>query len=330
MAESFNELLEKVSRVLNETVGLLHDIEGSAAKLSDVYGDSEKAVEEVETISKGAMDQSQDTKKVVELTKELKACHEKLQDNSKVLIGGVRDTKQQSDVGIHRVEELRRKSEDSLKAVQEAYAKVMELNRASEQIGSIVNEISEISNQTSMLALNASIEAARAGDQGRGFAVVAQQVSALAGSSAQSTDHIGRIVRELLQSISGIVKDIDEIKALFTEQIGAMSAVEQSFAHFHESSQNSLDAVEQAGKLIDKADRVNQSVVSSIDSIYEISRKTEDNSQKVQEQITRQRDAIYEIAEKVDYMNAASRMIEKEMSKFTLTSNGKNGKVQSS
>lgn len=330
LAESFNELLAKVSHILNETVGLLHDVEGSAKKLSDVYGDSEKAAEEIETISKGAVAQSRDTKKVVELTKKLKDCHEKLQENSKILIGGVRDTKEKSDNGIHQVEDLRRKSENSLSAVQSAYDKVMGLSQASEQIGSIVHEISDISSQTSMLALNASIEAARAGEQGKGFAVVAQQVSTLAGDTASSTDHIGKIVRELQLRITEIVKDIDTIKELFADQISAMGSVEEAFSHFHTSSQSSLAAVEQAGKLIDTADGVNQSVVRSIDSIYEISRKTEDNSQTVQGQITRQRDAIFEIAEKVDSMNAASRMIEKEMSKFKLTSSGKNDKVQGS
>ena len=330
LAESFNALLEKVSMVLGETVGLLKDVEGSASRLADVYGDSEVAADEVEIISKGAVTQARDTRKVVELSKKLEGYHEKLTENSNVLIGGVRDTKELSDSGIKKVEELRRKSETSLSAVEVSYDKVLQLNQASQQIGTIVQEISEISSQTGMLALNASIEAARAGEQGRGFAVVAEQVSALAGNSAKSTERIGRIVYELQQMITEIVNEIDTIKELFTDQIGTMASVEEAFTHFRTSSQNSLVAVEEAGKLIGTANDVNRSVVDSVDSIYEVSQKTEENSKKVQEQITRQRDAIYEIAAKVEVMNAASRMIEKEMSKFKLTSYKQNGKVKHS
>lgn len=330
LAESFNALLEKVSKVLGETVGLLQDVEGSASRLADVYGDSEVAADEVQVISQGAVAQARDTRKVVELSKKLEGYHEKLQENSKVLIGDVRDTKELSDTGIRRVEELRRKSETSLSAVEASYGKVLQLNQASQQIGTIVHEINEISSQTGMLALNASIEAARAGEQGRGFAVVAEQVSVLAGNSAQSTERIGRIVYELQQRITEIVKDIDTIKDLFTDQIGTMAEVEEAFTHFRTSSQNSLVAVETAGKLINTANDVNHSVVTSVDSIYEVSQKTEENSKKVQEQITRQRDAIYEIAAKVEAMDAASRMIEKEMSKFKLTSYSQNGKVKNS
>ena len=330
LAESFNALLEKVSMVLGETVGLLKDVEGSASRLADVYGDSEVAADEVELISKGAVEQARDTRKVVELSKKLEGCHEKLTENSNVLIGGVRDTKELSDSGIRRVEELKHKSENSLSAVEASYQKVLQLNQASQQIGSIVQEINDISSQTGMLALNASIEAARAGEQGRGFAVVAEQVSVLAGNSAKSTERIGRIVHELQLRIEEIVRDIDTIKDLFTDQIGTMTAVEEAFSHFRASSQNSLAAVEAAGKLIGTANDVNRSVVDSVDSIYEVSQKTEENSKKVQEQIARQRDAIYEIAEKVEVMNAASRMIEKEMSKFKLTSYNHNGKVRNS
>ncbi|MBR1930034.1 MAG: methyl-accepting chemotaxis protein [Lachnospiraceae bacterium] len=318
LAESFNVLTDKVSRILNETVGLLEDVKGSAETLSELSRDSESVVRDVEHISDGAVNQSQDTQKVVELTGELKACHEKLQDMSIMLIQEVRDTKGLSDEGIRNVADLRAKGQASMAAVQSSYDKVLSLNESSKLIGQIVQEINDISSETSLLALNASIEAARAGEQGRGFAVVAEQVSTLANNSANATENIEKIVAELQQQIADTVQEIDEIKELFNAQIQSVAVVEESFNHFHASSRESLSAVEQVGNLISTADGVNHEVVASIDNIYEISKKTEENAKEVAAHMLQQKNAIYEIAEKVENMNAASRMIESEMSRFTL------------
>ncbi|MBQ9608472.1 MAG: methyl-accepting chemotaxis protein [Lachnospiraceae bacterium] len=318
LAESFNVLTDKVSRVLNETVSLLHDVHGSASRLSDISKESENVVSDMESISEGAVAQSDDTRKVVELTEQLKDCHEQLHEMSKVLVRGVQATKELSDTGIRNVNELKSKSEASLVAVQSSYDKVMELNKSSEQIGKIVQEINDISSETSLLSLNASIEAARAGEQGRGFAVVAEQISSLADNSAVATENIEGIVSDIQKQISDIVVEIDYIKDLFQDEILSMSNVEESFAHFHKSSQESWKAVEQVETLIDTADNVNEEVVSSVDNIYEISKKTEKDARQAAIHIMEQTEAIYEIAEKVEHMDAASEMIENEMSKFTL------------
>ncbi|MBQ8913920.1 MAG: hypothetical protein IJ054_07755, partial [Lachnospiraceae bacterium] len=120
------------------------------------------------------------------------------------------------------------------------------------------------------------------------------------------------------KQISDIVVEIDYIKDLFQDEILSMSNVEESFAHFHKSSQESWKAVEQVEALIDTADNVNDEVVSSVDNIYEISKKTENDARQAAIHIKEQKEAIYEIADKVEHMNAASEMIENEMSKFTL------------
>ena len=79
------------------------------------------------------------------------------------------------------------------------------------------------------------------------------------------------IVKELQNQIQDIVEEMDEIKERFQDQITSMNAVEDSFAHFQDSSRESLEIVEQVGNLIATADSVNLVVVASMDDIYEIS-----------------------------------------------------------
>ena len=78
---------------------------------------------------------------------------------------------------------------------------IREMGKRSEEIGGIVNTINVIAERTNMLSLNASIEAARAGDAGRGFAVVAEEIRNLADRSAQATSDIAAIIRSLQEVV---------------------------------------------------------------------------------------------------------------------------------
>ena len=318
LASSFNNMSEKVSRVLGETMRLLVDVKGSADKLSEISEETETVVGDMEQISSGAVSQSQDTAHVIELTERLDECNARLLEMSGQLKSQTEETKLLSESGLKNVSTLRKKSSDSLSAVEVSYEKVLNLNESSKQIGTIIQEINGISKQTSLLALNASIEAARAGEAGKGFAVVAEEVSALAGDSAKSTENIERIVKQLQDEITEIVTQIDTIKQTFEEQIESVGQVEESFEKFKESSEKSHTTMSDVGELIGTVDSVNKEVIASIDSIHQISDVTEESARRVSEQMSHQKDDIYEIAGKIERMNSASELLEEEMSKFTI------------
>ncbi|MBB1518270.1 methyl-accepting chemotaxis protein [Aquipseudomonas guryensis] len=97
--------------------------------------------------------------------------------------------------------------------VESATARVQEMQQDAQRINDVLGVIGEIAGQTNLLALNAAIEAARAGEQGRGFAVVADEVRALAGRTQQSTSEINEMLSKLQQGVSSAVQAMEKTKA---------------------------------------------------------------------------------------------------------------------
>jgi methyl-accepting chemotaxis protein len=106
---------------------------------------------------------------------------------------------------------------------------IQSLGERSKQISSVVGVIREIAEQTNLLALNAAIEAARAGEQGRGFAVVADEVRKLAERTAMSTQEISTTVSAILQETSGAVQRMQTVSANMSDSVGLAREAGDSF-----------------------------------------------------------------------------------------------------
>jgi methyl-accepting chemotaxis protein len=229
----------------------------------------------VDAIARGALDQAaQVNLATVDAAKMLQDV-ERLANISMTLAAAGAQTKTAAASGERAVADTVAEMNAIAEAVREATEKIRELENLSAQIGSIVEAVDEIAEQTNLLALNAAIEAARAGEHGRGFAVVADEVRKLAERSASENKQIGQLVREVQ------ARTRDAVNAVGAGAAKVASGTEKAAiggAALHEILESIEQTVGQVAQIADATGVMARSAKSLTDSIRSISHVVEENS----------------------------------------------------
>jgi methyl-accepting chemotaxis protein len=132
--------------------------------------------------------------------------------------------------------EAARRALDAARQLDDADGRIRQLQRAADQIGTIVDLITRIAGQTHLLALNATIEAARAGDAGRGFAVVASEVKKLASETEEATDSIGAAVGQIRSSLEAAIGSFGRIRGSVDQVNGIQGEIAEAVQQQNASS----------------------------------------------------------------------------------------------
>ncbi len=163
-------------------------------------------------------------------------------------------------------DEMRRISE----SVTEAAHKISALESAATEISSIVKVIREIADQTNLLALNAAIEAARAGEQGRGFAVVADEVRKLAERTGQSTQEISTMVERIQGITREAVSGMSENVAQVNQSAGLAQQTGLSINAIQDASQRVLSAVNDMAAALSQQSSASQDIARGVEHIAQM------------------------------------------------------------
>jgi methyl-accepting chemotaxis protein len=159
-------------------------------------------------------------------------------------------------------------------AVVQAATIITTLGRSSDQIGEIVRVIEDIADQTNLLALNAAIEAARAGEQGRGFAVVADEVRKLAERTTKATKEIGDMIRQIQQDTKNAVATMDQGTAQVGEGVELANKTGEVLSTIHSMVNETAGMVQQIASVAEEQSQATSQIAGDLESMTQTTRQT--------------------------------------------------------
>ncbi|WP_379163717.1 methyl-accepting chemotaxis protein [Paenibacillus sp. sgz5001063] len=211
--------LGKLGTAVNEMIISLRNlIGGTAESAQNVAASSEEISATTEQIASGSQSQAQAAQNINHLIQDLVKGIDEVAKNAEQVSELSILTRQGAEEGSNAVRE-------SSLGMNDLSEKMELLEQDSQKIGEIIEVIDEIAEQTNLLALNAAIEAARAGEQGRGFAVVADEVRKLAERSSEATKQIAHIIRGMQKNTVLSVQAVSEVSALSDRTEGLIKGI---------------------------------------------------------------------------------------------------------
>lgn len=218
--------------------------------------------------------------------------------------------------GADKVEHLQQQSEQTLKDIQCTVDDIYALREQSESIQSIISTITSISDETELLALNASIEAARAGEQGKGFAIVAQQISKLASGSNDATGDISNIILGITQKVIQTVEKANNIREAYLSQMNYVEEVDKAFQNMNIMSKSLEHGVGELGALMEEMSELGKQIVETSENITRISDETSEMAIDSKEMLEKENENLKLFMEKLSKLAETSGHLKQDMEKF--------------
>lgn len=283
---NMRSLIEKVAGISE----MVKDSSGRLLAVSDEVVTSTSSISTaINEIDIGIGQQAEDAQNCFEqmddLSNKMEVVHNDIGDIQSIADG----TKEMINQGIDTMLELEKSSAYSTEISHEVMEDVKALETQSMSIEKFVGVINDIASQTSLLSLNASIEAARAGDAGRGFAVVAEEIRKLADGSMSAAGEIQRVVLGIKEQTAGTVSSTVKAQNVFEEQAAIVAKTKEAFDNMNNSVESLLEKLRDVAENVTNMNSSREVTLNAIESISAVSEETAASSSVVNDTVLSQK-----------------------------------------
>ena len=317
--DSFNIMVKNVNEFISSVKNSANVVFNSSEMLENIVNENTASINEVvASVGEIAESSSQQAKETENGVIRIKNLAEKIALVTQLTVKTNDVAVETSNIGsrgLKAIEILSEKSVENNKATEKTSDIIMEVDKNSVEIGAITEAISQISEQTNLLSLNAAIEAARAGEQGKGFAVVAEEVRKLASQSSVSAARVKELISGIQDRSKAAVKAIEDGKTIAKEQNKSVIEAKDIFVEILQSIEKitedmrnikvySLEMENEKNQIVEVLETLSASTEENSAATEQVSATTEQQLASVN-QIAKHTQDLNSLAEKLkDAVNA--------------------------
>ena len=273
VARSMNAMNSSLRSILSEMMSSASNMAAASAQLSA----------SAQKLSSGAEEQVERAAQVATASTQMNQATEDIARNSSKISESASETVKIARGGQEIVHKAIREVDLIAETVETASEFVRELGQQSEKIGDLVTIINEIADQTNLLALNAAIEAARAGEHGRGFAVVADEVKKLAERTSSSTTEIVSMTTAIKEGVEHTVDSMNKAKNNVTAGVEYSSRAETALQDIIASIDTLYEGIQQTASSIEEMSATTEEITKDINQISQVTKGALSSTEEITE-----------------------------------------------
>ena len=315
---SIRQLREMIGRVSEVTTSLTDIVGELTPQIASAGSAAEVVTQTMNELSKGTQEQARAADEVANTIHLIVDQIERVNRETQVIADYSTTVIAEAKQGEEDTQEIMTQVTDLANASNKATGVIQNLHQYSQEIEEIVGKIREITEQTQLLALNASIEAARAGEYGRGFGVVAHEVGKLAQKSSRSVQDVEQVLGNIRNMVLEAIKVMEEGVSKANEGKRRIVETSERFNQIFASINKVAAEIQVVAGETANLTQANQKVLEEIDTIAAISEETAANTEEVMATVENQANSVNEVANGMRRLNDFSEDLDQSVSRFRL------------